>query len=249
MIKKISKMRLWLILVCLLVNLVCSKRSKRGIPYSLLITGDQVKKSGEMIQGLPLGLNEIYFDSSKSDTVFVSVHGYDSRGYEWVYPLKSMAESGNRTFYYRWDWNQCPQRATDDLHDTLVALLNETVSIKHLIIFGHSYGGVITANLMETQLGSVEIHSIAAPLSGHPKFKRKCSVFPDFSDMVSRNSLIQWRTQHKQDGAFKNLEINPQVVSVSGSKVVQLPDRIDGRRLGHNWSITWVIDMYLNKNN
>ena len=101
MLKNLSIIQLCFLQAFLFVNFFCSKNSDNGIPYSLLITGDEVKKSGELIQGMPMGLNEIFYESSRSDTVFVSVHGYGSLGYEWVYPLKLMAQSGKQTFYYQ----------------------------------------------------------------------------------------------------------------------------------------------------
>ena len=92
MFKRLSK-TLLLFLLVIFTCICCNKKSEDGIPYSLLITGDKVKKSGDLLQGLPLGLNEIIYDSSTIDTVIISVHGYDSRGYEWVYPVRSMVES------------------------------------------------------------------------------------------------------------------------------------------------------------
>ena len=176
----------------------------------------------------------------------MAVHGYGSEGYEWVYPLKLMAESMKQTYYYRWDWRACPKRASGDLLIALKNLLKGNLEIKHIILFGHSYGGVITANLIDDRVGSMEIHSIAAPLSGHPKFEKECPDFPYLKVLKLRNPLTQWRTQHKMDGAFKNLTINPQKIPIAGSVVIQLPDSSKGIRLGHSWSISWVIDEYFN---
>ena len=246
-LKNLSKTYCFLFSAFIFTCVCCNKKCEYGISYSLLITGNEVKKSGKLIQGLPLGLNEIFYHSSIVDTVIVSVHGYGSLGYEWVYPLKSMAKTKKQTFYYRWDWDQCPKSATENLLLKLKKLLKERSTIKHIIIFGHSYGGVITANLIDNNLGSVEIHSIAAPLSGHPKFDKKCPDWPNFEDMKLINSFTQWRTQHKQDGAFRSLAINPQEISVDGSSVIQLPDSLNGRRLGHNLSISWVVNEYFKK--
>ena len=246
MFKGLSK-TLLLFLLVIFTCICCNKKSEDGIPYSLLITGDKVKKSGDLLQGLPLGLNEIIYDSSTIDTVIISVHGYDSRGYEWVYPVRSMAESKKQTFYYRWDWTQCPESATEGLLLDLKKLLIESSAIRHIIIFGHSYGGVITANLIDDLFGSVEIHSVAAPLYGHPRLDKKCPDWPDFEDMELINPFTQWRTQQKQDGAYKHLATNPQEIEISGSNVVQLPDSLNGRRLGHNRSISWVINKYFKK--
>ena len=214
MFKRLSK-TLLLFLLVIFTCICCNKKSEYGIPYSLLITGDEGKKSGELLQGLPLGLNEIIYDSSTIDTVIISVHGYDSRGYEWVYPVRSMAESKKQTFYYRWDWTQCPESATEGLIDDL--------------------------------FGSVEIHSVAAPLYGHPRLDKKCPDWPDFEDMELINPFTQWRTQQKQDEAYKHLATNPQEIEISGSNVVRLPDSLNGRRFGHNLSISWVINKYFKK--
>ena len=245
--KNLSKTLLFLFLGVIFICVGCNKKHEHGVSYSLLITGDEVKKSGKTIQGLPLGLNEIYYNSSTVDTVIVAVHGYGSLGYEWVYPLKQMTESKKQTFYYRWNWNLCPKIATEKLLSELKNLLKKCPTIKHLIVFGHSYGGIIAANLIDDHLGSVEIHSVAAPLSGYPKFKKKCPDWPDYKKMKLINSFTQWRTKHKQDGAFKSLAIDPQRVSVHESSVVQLPDSLNGRRLGHNRSISYVVNEYLKK--
>jgi hypothetical protein len=55
-------------------------------------------------------------------------------------------------------------------------------------------------------------------------------------------AFFQWRTQKELDGAFKDLEINPQAINLKGSKVYELPDLYKGNRLGHNWSISFVAD-------
>ncbi|MAD61719.1 MAG: triacylglycerol lipase, partial [Myxococcales bacterium] len=47
--------------------------------------------------------------------------------------------------------------------------------------------------------------------------------------------------QKELDGAFTGMKYNPQLVDWHG-KVTQLPEKYKGHRLGHNWSISWVID-------
>jgi len=37
-------------------------------------------------------------------------------------------------------------------------------------------------------------------------------------------------------------EYDPQVIELQGSKVVRLPKTYNNRRLGHNWSLSWVAD-------
>lgn len=54
-------------------------------------------------------------------------------------------------------------------------------------------------------------------------------------------TLRQWRTLQHLDGAFEDLATDPQVVELPG-EVTRLPERYRGHRLGHNWSISWVVD-------
>ena len=52
----------------------------------------------------------------------------------------------------------------------------------------------------------------------------------------------EWRTIQALDGAFKDMPTDPQIVDIEGSRVTRLPETYRGRRLGHNWSISWVAD-------
>ena len=54
--------------------------------------------------------------------------------------------------------------------------------------------------------------------------------------------LHQWRTIQKLDGAFKDLDYDPQEVEIKNSTVTRLPETYKGNKLGHNWSISWVAD-------
>lgn len=189
---------------------------------------------------------------SRPDTIFVAVHGYESRGYEWIYAVRKMAESGNKTLFYRYDWTLCPAYAAEQLADSLTVLSGQNPESSHLILFSHSLGGTVTtelAGILKLSL-PVEIHSIAAPLGYNPRLGTRCGyeegiIFDSTFTLAEEVDHIQWRTVHEIDGAFKNLEINPQVVNIKDSRVIQLPPTFrDGKRLGHNWSITLVIDEF-----
>jgi hypothetical protein len=58
-------------------------------------------------------------------------------------------------------------------------------------------------------------------------------------------NLFEWRTQQDLDSVFKDLPQNPQNIEILGSFVTVLPDTYKGRRLGHNWSISWVADQLM----
>ncbi|MBC8345750.1 MAG: alpha/beta hydrolase [Candidatus Marinimicrobia bacterium] len=223
----------------------CEQKTTSTISYFDL-NMDNVKVTGKMIQEKSMGLHWVQTDQARADTIFIAVHGYGSEGYEWVYALRKMAESGHKTYYYRWDWSQCPEPASRMLISVIDSLVSAEVGLNHINIFGHSYGGVIVTGLADDHLNvSLDIHSIAAPLAGHTRLEKNCPDYPRFNDLKLTSKLVQWRTVHKQDGAFKNLAANPQLIEIKGSEVVQLPAVFpDGRRLGHNWSITWVMDQY-----
>ena len=85
-----------------------------------------------------------------------------------------------------------------------------------------------------------EIHSIAGPIG--PAFSRRgCNYVPP-KEISSKVNFYQWRTQHHLDAAFKGLKNDPQILHLTGSIETRLPETYRGRRLGHNWAISWVAD-------
>ena len=239
---KFKKIRLFLS-ASFLFNFILSQSS---IEFTDLVMKDSLFISGRLLHANYDGLNQIKFLESKKDTIFIAVHGYRSDGDEWVYALKKMASSRNQTYYFVNDWNKCPSTISMKLEQGLKRLIYKNSEIKHIVIFGHSYGGIVVTNLIDVPFPvSVEIHSIAGPLAGTKKLKILCSNSIKFQEMQMVNSLYEWRTVHKQDGAFKNMQEDPQVIQINNSNIMKLPPVFkNGRRLGHNSSITWVIDEY-----
>ena len=225
------------------------KLSSQEIDSNILELGQGIYSSGKYLIDREYGLHPIGLSEDKIDTVFIAVHGYQSRGYEWVYALKKMAASNNKTYFYRWDWNQCPDIASSNLYSDIQKLLASNPQIKHINIFGHSYGGYIVTGIKEKpNLGSIDIHSVAGALTPMKRHKKRCPAFNGFEDTKSLYDHFQWRTVKEQDGAFKNMDIDPQLVNIEGSTVINLPPTFeDGKRLGHNWSLKWVFDEYFDK--
>ena len=218
---------------------------------------NHVKESGKQLMKLPLGLHLLKTSAKTSpplgSPLFILVHGYESRGYEWIYALHKLSEIGS-VFFYRWDWTHCPQKAVQDLLQItkdLTRSVEKYPKTHSLTLFGHSYGGVLTALLSRNYRGNMllEAHAIAAPLNGHPTLEKRCSI--SIKDQLltaipSQNTtLIQWRTLHHLDGAFKSLPNDPQIITLSGRGTVhRLPEKYKGHRLGHNWSISSVVDTW-----
>ena len=109
---------------------------------------------------------------------------------------------------------------------------------------GHSYGGVVTALLASEyhERAPLAVELIAAPLAGIGSLNERCHYsgphFPTDSAVVVR----QWRTQQALDSAFKDLKADPQRYEIPRAQVITLGDSYRGNRLGHNWSISAVVD-------
>ena len=114
--------------------------------------------------------------------------------------------------------------------------------LKKIILIGHSYGGVLVTSMVEAWNQDIvlEIHSIAGPIGS--SFSREGCNYDPPQDISSRVVFYQWRTQHHLDTAFSILKEDPQTLNLEGSKITRLPATYRGRRLGHNWSISWVAD-------
>ena len=223
----------------------CERLPDRAPELSELQAGEGAKRSGKWLMLLPEGMNRLDPHAGAPQTIDVVVHGYDSRGYEWVHALKRFGDLGHEVVFYRWDWNVCPKEGALRLREQLKVLLEARPQAKKLRVFGHSYGGVITA-LMARDGGlslPMEAHLIAAPLAGMGRMKSLCG-YEGLGGVSAHKDVawFQWRTQHQLDGAFRDEPVDPQVVELGLGKVQTLPDSYEGRRLGHNWSISWVVD-------
>ena len=206
---------------------------------SELDAGAEVIHSGARLVALPEGLHALE-QTTDATEMLIAVHGYDSRGYEWVYPLKTLDTPSISTWFFRWNYQRCPQPAAKQLREAIRAVLGPQIQTIHLI--GHSYGGVLLADVLADWSMDVplQIHIIASPLAGMSS-SNKCAYAPPAS--IARNiSVFEWRTRHKLDGAFKGLAVDPQVIALPGSTVTRLPEEYNGNRLGHNRSLSWVAD-------
>jgi pimeloyl-ACP methyl ester carboxylesterase len=210
--------------------------------------GEEVKSSGQKLIAQPFGFTHIGEGQAFSDSVLVVIiHGYGSRGYEWVYPIHRLVQRFGAVYFFRYDWEACPAEAAETFVSTLQTIYSRYPATTPIVLFSHSYGGLVAlaavGKLQEFPLR--EVHIIAAPLRGYPGLLDDCSW--SVEDYLYRRPgvlVVQWRTRHRQDHAFYQLPDDPQVVELPESLVIRLPATMDGHRLGHNWSITWVVDHY-----
>ena len=226
----------------LLSVLSCS--SSENYPWlDTLDPGSGHMESGKRLVSLNIGLHPLEIPNGNEEVLLIGVHGSRSQGFEWIYPLQTVDNNNTLTFFYRWNDQTCVSPSANNLVTNISALLNEHSNIELVVLIGHSYGGVLVYSLVESwDLDlPVEIHSVAGPLAGMRNLYSECGFVPPV--FITRNvSFFEWRTQQQLDGAFKDLDADPQIIYLNGSTVTQLPDTYRGRRLGHNWSISWVAD-------
>ena len=193
-------------------------------------------KSGQKLMDLNFGLHDLEANQTGKE-ILISIHGRDSRGFEWIYPLQTIDNEVTKTYFFRWDTTKCPQKTIPILMKEISAMKD----IEKITILGHSYGGILSSLLLnEIEAIETEIHVIAAPL-GSSDLKKYC----DYKHPTSKNnnvSYYQWRTVKKLDYAFNSFDYDPQLIDFKESSVVRLPSQYRGKRLGHLWSISWVAD-------
>ena len=197
--------------------------------------------SGKKLMNLDFGIHDLE-PNQETKSIIIAIHGRDSRGFEWIYPLQTIDSEQTKTYFFRWDTTKCPQKTIPILMKEISAMKD----IKKITILGHSYGGILSSLLLnEIEAIETEIHVIAAPL-GSNDLKKYCG----YEHPTSKNnnvSYYQWRTIKKLDYAFNSFDYDPQLIDFKESIVVRLPREYRGKRLGHLWSISWVADSIKSK--
>ncbi len=221
----------------------CGDDSLSPIKISDFKNDISVKNLGMRLIDLPYGLNSMESNLDEVEEIFIAVHGGNSEGYEWIYPLKKINTKLRHMYFYRWPDNNCFQNSAKKLKDEIIQILNEDDSIKKITLIGHSYGGILVTHLLKNWnlTTPLEIHVVATPLLGTPMLNSICGYQP--ISFIPKNSVLyEWRTQHQLDNVFKDLSEDPQQIELKESYVTTLPETYKSNRLGHNWSISWVAD-------
>ena len=222
--------------VCLLLTVLFSSLNLISLNLYDLDYETEFLESGKRLMNLDFGIHDLE-PNQEAKAIIIAIHGGDSRGFEWIYPLQTIDNELTKTYFFRWDTTKCPQK-------TIPILMKEISAIKDIekiTILGHSYGGILSSLLLnEIEAIETEIHVIAAPL-GSSDIKKYCG----YKHPTSKNnnvSYYQWRTIKKLDNAFNSFDYDPQLIDFKESSVVRLPRQYRGKRLGHLWSISWVAD-------
>lgn len=209
---------------------------------STLELGDEVRESGSRLMQLPMGLHALEAIDDSNTRIVIGVHGWQSEGYEWVYPLKTVDSDNTATYFFRWDFNKCPVDSGNLLLSGIERILNSHPDLESLLVIGHSLGGVLITSIAESFDFPVksELHIVAAPLQRLENERCPDQKLPKIPS--TKRDLFEWRTLHELDNAFNQLPEDPQIVDLPDSVVIRLPEKYNDRRLGHNWSISWVAE-------
>ena len=199
----------------------------------------------------PIGLHRMQgYTQTDSSFGIIAVHGYypsawPTKGFEWVAPMKDLARLKHPVWWFRHNWFNCPDSSIAYLKSQIETLIYTNPHLDSLWVIGHSLGGLIVSNFAELWDNEfpVAVHAIAAPLKGISRQLQECKSKGKNLYLINESvRYIQWRTDYKDDGAFKHLEQDPQDVILKNGKYVLLPKTWNERRLGHTLSIQWVVD-------
>ncbi len=240
-----TRIRVLILFIITLFNSCSDEESlnQDKINLELLNSLNDVFDSGKKLMAMTNGLNELELHNGNQEILFIAVHGKGSRGYEWIYPLNVINDENNLISFFRWNDNSCINSSIKLLDDSIKDRLKKYKNIEKVILFGHSYGGLLTASFMDQWTGEIplEVHSIASPLKGLDSISFFCE-YKIPKKVPTKSTFYEWRTIHLLDGAFKHLDYDPQNVEIIGSKVTRLPEKYKNNKLGHNWSISWVAE-------
>ena len=189
---------------------------------------------------------------TQTDSSFgiLAVHGHyplrwPSKGFEWTEAIKILAKTQQPIWWYRHDWFACPDSTRSRLTIAIDSLTEKNPHLDSLWVIGHSLGGYIVSELAvywESEF-PLTVHAIAAPLKRlNERFKICKTVEKDEYLIKPSIKYFQWRTDHKNDSAFKNMDEDPQDVHIKNGHHILLPPSWKEKRLGHNLSIQFVVD-------
>ena len=211
---------------------------------------------GEDLVAMPFGMQLLEANNAKANELIIGIHGGNSEGYEWIYPLWQLNQEFNQVFFYRWNDKRCANANNANLVNHIDSLLSTYPGLEKIKILSHSYGGthlLYSLDLIEQRIANknqdleIEIHFIASLLSPPLLLRLGCQFKTDFKDDYSMD-IYNWKTIQEIDGAFRNYRKDPQEVSISSASQTRLPEIYNGRKLGHNWSISWVADQISESN-
>lgn len=203
----------------------------------------ELRKNGSRLLKLEKGIHFLEPVVNPENDVLIAIHGFGAKGYEWVYPLQVLDNDELDTYFFRWEWGKPTERAERLFLSELEKVRSKRAdSLTRVRVIAHSCGGTVIMSVIESLPKDLEfeVHVVASPLGGLGIFTL-CDV--DLPKEIPDNfEITQWKTQQHMDSVFLYFPWDTQDANLEGIKVIDLPERSKGKRIGHVRSLSWVAD-------
>ena len=214
------------------------------------------------LKKIPDGMSSIHESGNKLG--IIAIHGFYPAywigiHHEWVKPFNYLIENDINTFFYKYDWNDCPSNVAMDFNKQLKDLIVNNPEIEKWQIVGHSMGGtVVLFSILNAELNEDITYNIVAtalhmdinkvPMATRVSIEKRFKKCPDnlnsFDDAFEdgfKNKLVQWRNIKEFDSQFKKYDFDPYEKDIKNSMIIQFPDSLNGERVGHTSSLYFSI--------
>ena len=79
---------------------------------------------GEDLVAMPFGMQLLEANNANANELIIGIHGGNSEGYEWIYPLWQLNQEFNQVFFYRWNDKRCANANNAKLVNHIDSLLD-----------------------------------------------------------------------------------------------------------------------------
>ena len=219
-------------------------------------------KSYKDVKKIPNGMNIIH--ENNRTKALVVIHGFYpvywvQIHHEWVQPFNFLIKEDMKTFFYKYDWNDCPSKVAQEFSVELQNLIEEYPDVDDWQIVGHSMGGSVVMFTNQSFLYNEKItfNTVATPVYYEREkvpffvrayesiFNKRCSENINSLDNEFENGFtnkhVQWRNIKEFDSQFKKYDFDPYDNTIKDSIVFQFPDSLDGERVGHTSSLYFSV--------
>ena len=224
--------------------------------------GQELFNSHMDLEKIPKGMNIIH-DNNKNQAI-VGIHGFYhvywiEIHHEWVQPFNFLINKDIKTFFYKYDWNECPSKVAEEFSIELNKLIESYPEIDDWQVVGHSMGGsvVMFTNKLFPYNKKITFNTVATPVYYDREktpllmrvyesiFKKRCSETMESLDNEFDNGFtnkhVQWRNVQEFDSQLKKYNFDPYNRNIKNSVVFQFPDSLNGERVGHTSSLYFSI--------
>lgn len=229
------------ITLALLVSMVNSAPTVNLYDLELQNNNEQEKSQ---FDSLPMGLHLIEPQDGDHDRLLVAVHGQSTRKDDWIDSLKTIDDKKTKTYFFNWDPKECPAESAKKLHTDVLAIIEKSPSLGHILFVGRDWGGVVLTQLLTKWKVTVasDIHLVATPLAVLDDLfdSGNCEMSPP-KRIQPTVRLFHWKVRKVgKDSFFEQFDTDPQELDIDGSLSITLPASFANELITHRTSLQWV---------